>query len=40
MELRSTWEANSCLASQEFLDILRNPKARHRVHKTPPLVPI
>ena len=33
-------EANSFSASQEIPRILRNPKVQHRVHKSPPPVPI
>lgn len=34
------WEANSYPASQENSRILCNSKVRHRVHKSPPLLPI
>jgi len=40
MEQSPFWEADSHSASQEFPNLLRNPKVRHRVHNSPPLVSI
>jgi hypothetical protein len=40
MEPSPSWETSSCLATQEFLNILLNPIFQYRVHMGPPLVPI
>jgi hypothetical protein len=40
MEVGPTWEAASRSVTQEFPNILRNPKVHYRDQKSPELVPI